>query len=86
MKPTQLLALARLDGHEGFEDLADLAQHLTAHDEFGQEVGAFLVAGAHYLHGLAGEVEYLGRVFSLGQHLVYYPQGLVLLHVSHRLD
>ena len=41
-----------LGGQAGFQDLADLTQHLAAHDELGQEVGAFLVAFAHHLHGL----------------------------------
>ena len=40
-----------LGGQQGFEDLPDLAQHLAAHDELGQEVGAFLVTLSHYLHG-----------------------------------
>ena len=77
------LADVGLGGQEGFQDLADLAQHLAAHDEFGQEVGAFLVALAHHLHGLGGEVEDLVGVFALGEHVVDDLKGFLLLHVRH---
>ena len=52
----------------------------------GRKYVALLVAGAHHLHGLGGEVEYLAGVLTLGQELIDYPQGLVLLHVGHGLD
>ena len=70
----------------GFEDLADLAQHLAAHDELGQEVGAFLVALAHHLHGLRGEVEDHVGVFAPLQHVVDDLEGFLLLHVGHGFD
>ena len=75
-----------LGGQTGFEDLADLAQHLAAHDEFGQEVGAFLVALAHHLHGLRGEVEDHVGVFAPLQHVVDDLEGFLLLHVGHGFD
>ena len=82
----QLLGLVGLGGQERLQDVADLAQHLAAHDELGQEVGAFLVAGADHLHGLTGEVEDLVGVFPLGQQLVHDLESFLLLHVGHGFD
>ena len=67
----------------GFKIFADLAEHLAAHDELGQEVGAFLVALPHHLHGFGGEVQDLLGVFAFGQKVVDDLESFFFLHVGH---
>ncbi len=79
----QLLGDAGLGGQERLEDLADLTQHLAAHDEFGEEVGAFLIALTHHLHGFGGEIQDLVGVFAFGEQVVDDLKGFFFLHVRH---
>ncbi len=44
-------------GHLGLDDFRDLGQHLASQYQFGQKVGALLVALADDVHGLPGRVQ-----------------------------
>ncbi len=79
----QFLGDAGLGGQEGFEGLADLTQHLAAHDEFREEVGAFLIASTYHLHGFRGEIQDLVGVFAFGEQVVDDLKGFFFLHVRH---